>query len=176
MITVSRHAANCINSVFINKILQKLTLLGHATSDCELGKIPVFKGMRVIITQNQNKALSIVNGRIGTVVALERNTLFLKLCNGHIVHIHPVSFQHQNETVKTAMPFMPAYALTIPKAQGQMLEKCTVWLDSPVLECVGHSSIRFFQKLKITFNFQFSTFQFVNIYKNKFRTLIFVFL
>ena len=126
VITVSRHAANHINSVFINKILQESTLLGHVTSNCELGKIPVFKGMRVIITQNQNKALSIVNGRIGTVVALERNTLFLKLRNGCIVYIHPVSFQHQNERVKTAMPFMPAYALTIPKAQGQTLEKCIV--------------------------------------------------
>ena len=44
------------------------------------------------------------------------------------------------------------------------------------VECVGHSSIRFFQKLKIENCIQFSTFQFVNIYKNKFQTLIFVFL
>ena len=55
VITVSHPAENRINSVFINKILQESTLLGHVTSDCELGKIPVFKGMRVIITQNENK-------------------------------------------------------------------------------------------------------------------------
>ena len=67
--------------------------------------------MRVIITQTQNKACSIVNGRIATVVQLERNTLFLKLHNGYIIHIHPVSFQHENDGVKTAMPFMPAYTL-----------------------------------------------------------------
>ena len=133
VITVSRHAANRINTVYITRILDKSSFLGHVTSDCELGEIPVYKGMRVIITHNQNKALSIVNGRIATVVQLERNTLFLKLRNGRIVHIHPVSFQNENNTVKTAMPFMPAYALTIPKAQGQTIDKCIVWLDSPVL-------------------------------------------
>ena len=133
VITVSRHAANRINTVYITRILDKSSVLGHVTSDCELGEIPVYKRMRVLFTQNQNKALSIVNGRIATLVQLERNTLFLKLRNGRIVHIHPVSFQHENNSVKTPMPFMPAYALTIPKAQGQTIDKGLVWLDSPVL-------------------------------------------
>ena len=31
------------------------------------------------------------------------------------------------------MQFMPAYALTIFTAQGQTIDKCIVWLDSPVL-------------------------------------------
>ena len=98
VITVSCHAANRINTVYITRILGKSSFLGHVTSDCELGEIPVYKGMRVIITQNQNKALSIVNGGIATVMQLERNTLFLKLRNGRIVHIHPVSFQHENKS------------------------------------------------------------------------------
>ena len=92
LITVSCHAAIRINTVYITRILDKSSLLGHVTSDCELGHIPVYKGMRVIFTQNQNKALCIVNGRIATVVQLERNILFLKLRNGRIIHIHPVSF------------------------------------------------------------------------------------
>ena len=28
---------------------------------------------------------------------------------------------------------MPAYALTIPKAQGQTLDECIVWLDKSVV-------------------------------------------
>ena len=70
VITVSFLGTNRINSVY-NWILNKSSLLEHVTSDCKLGKIPIYKEMRVIITQNKNKALSIVNGQIGTVVQLE---------------------------------------------------------------------------------------------------------
>ena len=128
VITVSHHAANRINAV-----LDMSSLLGHVTSDSQLGKIPVYKDIRVMITQNRNKNLSIVNGRIATVVQLEGNTIFLRLRNGHIVHVYPVTFKQGNDTVTTTIPFMPAYALTIPKAQGQTLDKSIVWLDSPVL-------------------------------------------
>ena len=33
---------------------------------------------------------------------------------------------------KTAVPLMPAYAITIPKAQRQTLKEAIIWLDSPV--------------------------------------------
>ena len=133
VICVSHHAANRINAAFLNRILDKRLLLGHVTSDCQLGTIPLYKNMRVMITQNRNKALSIVNGRIATVEQLQGKTVFLRLRNGQIVHVYPVTFPDENGTLKTAVPFMPAYALTIPKAQGQTLGNCIVWLDSPIL-------------------------------------------
>ena len=47
--------------------------------------------------------------------------------------MYPVSFPTDDGTIKTAIPLMPAYALTIPKAQGITVEQCIVWLDSPVV-------------------------------------------
>ena len=86
-----------------------------------------------MITQNRNKEQCIVNGRCAIVIQIERKTIILQLSNNNIVQIHPVSMKTESNTVKTTMPFMPAYALTIPKAQGQTLEKCIVWLDSKVV-------------------------------------------
>lgn len=133
VITVSRKAANRINNVVLTSVLKNSPLLGHVVCDCELGKIPVYKGMKVMITQNRNKEHSIVNGRIGNVIQIESNTVFLKFRNGNIGHIYPVTTQTENGTLKTVVPFMPAYALTIPKAQGQTLSSCVIWLDSTIV-------------------------------------------
>lgn len=70
-----------------------------------------------------------MNGRLGTVIQMEGNTIFLNLSNNNIVQIHPVSAGNECNVVKTTVPFMPAYALTIPKAQGQTFHECIVWLD-----------------------------------------------
>jgi ATP-dependent exoDNAse (exonuclease V) alpha subunit len=48
-----------------------------------------------------------------------------------------VSFPTDDGTIKTAIPLMPAYALTIPKAQGITVEHCIVWLDSSVVAPEG---------------------------------------
>ena len=87
------------------------------------------KALRVIITQNRNKQLSIVNGRVAHVLQMEGNTVFLNLANNNVVQVYPVSFPDEDGSLKTVLPFMPAYALTIPKAQGQTLNECIVWLD-----------------------------------------------
>jgi hypothetical protein len=129
VITVSHKAANRINKVVLHSILDKSSFLGYVECDCALGKIPLYKGMRVIITQNRNKQLSVVNGRVAHVVQMEGNTVFLNLGNNNVVQVYPVSFPDENGSLKTVLPFMPAYALTIPKAQGQTLNECIVWLD-----------------------------------------------
>ena len=79
--------------------------------------------MRVMITQNQNKQLSVVNGRIAHVLQMEGNTVFLKLANNNVVQVYPLTFPNEDGSLKTAFPFMPAYAPTIPKAQGQTLNE-----------------------------------------------------
>jgi hypothetical protein len=47
VIAVSHHAANRVNKVVIDSILVKSMFLGYVQSDCELGKIPLYKGMHV---------------------------------------------------------------------------------------------------------------------------------
>ena len=133
VITVSHKAANRINRVVLNTILDKSLFLADVECDSALGTIPIYKGMRVMITQNRNKQLSVVNGRVAHVLQMEGRTVFLKLANNNIVQVYPVSSPNEDGSLKTVLPFMPAYALTIPKAQGQTLNECIVWLDGCVV-------------------------------------------
>ena len=133
VITVSHKAANRINQVVLDSILDKSSLLGYVKCDCDLPKMPLYKDMRVIITQNRNKQLSVVNGRIAHVLQMEGNTVFLKLGNNNVVQVYPVSFPNEDGSLKTVLPFMPAYALTIRKAQGQTLNESIVCLDAAIV-------------------------------------------
>ena len=107
VITVSRHAAIRVNKVVMNHILDKSMFLGYIQSDCELDKI-----------QNRNKELTVVNGCLAHVIQMEGNTVFLKRGNNNIVQLYLVSFPGEDGAIKTAVLLMPAYALTIPQAQG----------------------------------------------------------
>ena len=133
VITVSHRASNRVNKVVIENILNTSSLLGEIESDCSLGRIPIYKGMRVMITQNRNKQLSIVNGRLAHIVQMQGKTVFLKLANDDIVQVYPTSSYMEDNVLKTVTPIMPAYALTIPKAQEQTLKSCIIWLDNPVI-------------------------------------------
>lgn len=133
VITVSHKAANRINQIVLDRILDKSSLLGNVKCDCQLPEIPLYKGMRVMITQNRNKQLSVVNGRVAHVLQMEGNTVFLKLADNNVVQVYPLTLPNEDGSLKTVFPFMPAYALTIPKAQGQTLNECIVWLDSPIV-------------------------------------------
>ena len=133
VITVSHNAANRINNVVLNSIFNSSSCLGYVNSDCDLGRIPVYQGMKVMITQNRDKRRSVVNGRVASVLPMQGKTVFLKLANNSVVQVYPVSFPGDDGVLKTVVPFMPAYALTIPKIQGQTLNHCIVWLDSPVI-------------------------------------------
>ena len=55
VITVSHNAANRINNVVLNSIFDSSSCLGYVNSDCDLGRIPVYRGMKVMITQNRDK-------------------------------------------------------------------------------------------------------------------------
>ena len=147
VITVSQKAANRINQVVLGHVLDKAMLLGHAQCDCQLGKIPIYKEMRVMITQNRNKRLSVVIGRVAHVVQMHGATVFLKLSNNNDVQVYPVTFPNEDGSLRTVMPFMPACALTIPKAQGQTLHQCIVWLDSHAIAPGGAYALSRCKKL-----------------------------
>ena len=112
-------------------------ILADVACDSTLGTIPIYKGMRVMITQNRNKQLSVVNGRVAHVLQMEGRTVFLKLANNDIVQVYPITFLNEDGSLKTVLPFMPAYALIIPIAQGQTLDECIVWLDGSVVAAGG---------------------------------------
>ncbi|KAK2565005.1 hypothetical protein P5673_011719 [Acropora cervicornis] len=59
-------------------------------------------------------------------------TVFLILPSENIVALYPVTKTVDNNKT-TCHPFVPAYASTICKVQGQNLGKIILWLDSPCI-------------------------------------------
>lgn len=96
--------------------------------DCDLPPMAIYFGMRVVITQNRDKLNGVVNGQLATVHTVENATIFLKLTNGKIVALYPVTTKNQ-EVSNRVYPFCLAYATTIYKAQGQTLAKVVLWFD-----------------------------------------------
>ena len=91
----------------------------------------LFKGMRVIITQNRDKKNGVINGQNAEVVNYKLGTILLKLPNSNIVAIHTVTELREDGSNGVFYPIVPAYATTICKIQGQTLRKVIIWLGSP---------------------------------------------
>ncbi|XP_022809932.1 LOW QUALITY PROTEIN: conglutin beta 1-like [Stylophora pistillata] len=129
ILTLTRAATARVNRVAVNNLFEQGDFLGHIRYNDHDEFIPLFKNMRVVITQNRNKELTVVNGQTGIVITMHNATVFLKLPNDSIVAIYAVIQKVENE-MRTTYPIVPAYASTICKVQGQNLGKVIVWLDS----------------------------------------------
>ena len=88
--------------------------------------MPIYFGMRVIITENRDKAGGFFNGNLGVVHSLSNHTLFVR-CNHSLIAIFPVTNQ-QNDTYYS---IRPVYSVTVAKAQGQTIPHVTIWFDKP---------------------------------------------
>ena len=128
VLTFTKKAANRINSVIVNTIFQNKQPLCTAQLDSDSPPMPVYSGMRVVITQNRDKANGVVNGQLATVHTVQNCTIFLKLTNEKIVAIYPVTMKRGDFSV-TLYPIQAAYATTMCKAQGQTLPKVVLWFD-----------------------------------------------
>ena len=146
-LTVSRAAANRVNTVATVNLFQDQEPLGTIAYDNDNGPRPVFLN---IITQNRDKEIGIVNGRKAKVVAMHNTSLFLQLDNNRTVAIYPIT-EKIDGISRTVYPITPAYASTICKVQGQTLGKMILWLDCPVVPCgtayVALSRIRTLENL-----------------------------
>lgn len=130
VITVSRSACNLVNQVAINFLFKGREPLMYAKCDCEMEAVPLYHDLPVIITQNRDKANGVVNGQKAKIHMVENKTVFLKLTNGEIVSTYLVTNKKQDGTQKSVYPFVPGFALTICKSQGQTLDKVIIWMDS----------------------------------------------
>lgn len=134
-LTVTRAASNRVNRVAIERIFSDPPL-DVIQYDCELPPMPVYRGMQVIATQNRDKANGLVNGKRATVLHVQSPTIFLRLPNAKIVQTYPVTVS-KDDQLFTSHPFVPAYAVTITKAQGQTLAGAIVWLDHHLVPAGG---------------------------------------
>ena len=128
ILTVSRAAANRVNKVAFVNLFEQSTESDSICYDDEHGIQPEYRDMKVVITHNRNKELCVVNGESATVVTMHIATVFLRLPNESIVAIYAVT-QLVDRIKQTKYPFVPAYASTICKVQGQNLGRVIVWLD-----------------------------------------------
>ena len=107
---------HCQSSHFEAPLLRLRTycIIVFPTSQSTDQPMPIYFGMRVIITKNRDKAGGFVNGNLGVVHSHSNHTSFVR-CNHQLVAIFPVTNQ-QNDTY---YPIQPVYSMTVAKAQGQ---------------------------------------------------------
>lgn len=130
VVTVTRNATNRVNKVAIDLLFQDEIPLAVVQSNCEFPPVLIYKDMSVIITQNRDKLNHVVNGQRATVHMVERRTVFLKLPSGNIVNVYIVTSTTEQGNLERCYPFVPGYAVTICKSQGQQLNKIILWMDS----------------------------------------------
>ena len=93
MLRVSWNAANRVNRIAADNLFQDKPYFGHIQFDNSDNPQPLYKDMKVIITQNRDKELGVVNGRHATVITVQGASVFLKLSTGRVAAIYPVTRQ-----------------------------------------------------------------------------------
>ena len=143
-ITISKAASERVNSVVIHKLFSKekpmLIISGSNNKELQL-----YRGMKVMITENRDKARYFVNGTIGTVKNVEKRTVFVRLVNGNMLSVYPI----YNHDATFYYPLIAGYATTIYKAQGKTLDHVTIWFDNNIISPgTGYTAISRVRELK----------------------------
>jgi ATP-dependent exoDNAse (exonuclease V) alpha subunit len=128
ILTFTNKAANELNNLITSTAFANATPLCFSQLDSETDAMPIYKGMRVMITQNRDKPNNVVNGQIASVEMCHNATIILKLPGNKLVPTYPVTFLSPTGR-KTCYPFRVGYATTMCKAQGQTLTKAILWFD-----------------------------------------------
>ena len=133
VMTVSHKGAQRINTIVVGHLFQGRPLTNIPCA-CVADSQPIFphRNMRVIFTENRDKAARVVNGQQATIVFSKKNTIILHLPEGQQVFVYPVTHMEDDAPV-TRYPFTPAYAQTIIKAQGQNIQHLIILLDSALV-------------------------------------------
>lgn len=133
ILTVSCAAASRVNRVALDSLFEDQQFLGEVQYDNELGRVALYRGMKVLITQNRDKEHGVVNGQPATVLYHENASIFLEHPKGYICCIYPVTQRDSEGKKYTVYPIAPAYVSTITKIQGQNMKKIILWLDCPTV-------------------------------------------
>ena len=129
ILTFTNNAANYINNLVVSMLFANDQPIANCQLDTDtLQSVPIYKGMRVMITQNRDKQRNIVNGQIANVHTFHNGTILLKLPGNKLVATQLVTSPSPNGS-RTCYQFRIAYGTTMCKAQGQTLEKAILWFD-----------------------------------------------
>lgn len=147
VMTVSRRGAQRINNIVVAHLFEDQRPLSTILCASEAESSPIYplKDMKVLFTENHDKAARIVNGQEVTIISAQNNTIVLCLPEGQRVFVYLVTHIVDDRPV-TYYPFTPAYAQTITKSRGQNIKHLIVWLDSDLVPAgtayVGLSRVR----------------------------------
>ena len=90
-LTVSRVAANWVNSIVIARMFQDKTPVSTIPLENDVPEFFPFRDMRVVVTQNLDKCTGMVNGQLATIQNNQNNTLLLRFPNGKTIFTYPVT-------------------------------------------------------------------------------------
>ena len=127
VLTVTRRSASFVNDVIVRNAFQQNPLALVVADDESL--IPIHKDMKLMLTRNVNKSIGFVNGQFVTVKSISNKTIIAIHPNGHVINLFPMTSVFEDILV-TKYPFLPGYATTISKVQGQTLSNVILWLDT----------------------------------------------
>ena len=135
IMTVSRAAAQRVNTILVKKLFAGQDPLCDVPCAAVADSPDIFpyRGMRIVITENRDKASRIVNGQDATILSSHGNTLLIQFPDNQRAFIYPVTHHVDGQGDVTTFPCTPAYARTICKSQGQNLKHLVLWLDCPTV-------------------------------------------
>ena len=94
-ITVTNIGANRINGIVVDGLFKEERPIAHVRLANEQENRPLYKNIRLVITENRNKKSGLVNGQICNLVTTEGKSLFVRLKNGKIAVIYPVTNEQE---------------------------------------------------------------------------------
>ena len=132
-LTVSKAAANRVNSIVIARTFQEKTPIPTIPLENDLHDFLPFSDMRVVVTQNLDKRTGVVNGQLATIQNHKNNTLLLRFPNGKTTFTYQVTTTTEDGSSRVHHALNPAYCMTICKTQGANIKKLIMWFDCPTV-------------------------------------------
>jgi hypothetical protein len=111
--------------------------------------MPIYLGMRVILTKNLKKKIGFVNGMGAVVLGMtQRGNVRVRTEEGRPITIYPWTA----ESGIAHFPFRLGYASTLHKVQGATLAHITLWLDVKNCPAAGYVAL---SRVEFDKNWQF---------------------
>ena len=146
-VTCTRAATHHLNTLAVQAIFEEAELLD--VLDCEPEsnpdnfwrgeqiaaapyQMPLYEGMKLTITKNEDKEHSFVNGMGGIVLERRRSGVLILTNSKERLLVHPVTKRYalpQGQVKVTYFPLRPGYSTTLHKIQGATVPHLTLWLD-----------------------------------------------
>ena len=94
--------------------------------------MPLYEGMKVTITKNEDKEHSFVNGMGGVVLERRRSGVLIVTDTKERLLVHPVTKYYalpEGPVKAVFFPLRPGYSTTLHKIQRATVPHLTLWLD-----------------------------------------------